>query len=109
MPAGAAAQSPSMDRNEGISTAPPSAGIPAGTFAPSVAILVSTLFWGTLWIPLRHLDEAGLGGPWVTAAGFTIPLLVLFPFALIRGRPIIAGGWPLVQAGFVMAMCLALY
>jgi drug/metabolite transporter (DMT)-like permease len=84
-------------------------GTRAATLAPSLAILVSTLFWGTLWIPLRQLNEAGLGGPWATAAGFTIPLLVLFPFGLIRWRPIVAGGWPLAQAGFLMAACIALY
>jgi drug/metabolite transporter (DMT)-like permease len=78
-------------------------------FVPSVAILVSTLFWGTLWIPLRQLNDTGLGGPWATAAGFTIPLLVLFPFGVIRWRPIVAGGWPLAQAGFLMAACIALY
>ncbi|MBI2963647.1 MAG: DMT family transporter [Deltaproteobacteria bacterium] len=84
-------------------------GSRAATLAPSVAILASTLFWGTLWIPLRHLNEAGLGGPWATAAGFAIPLLVLFPFGVIRRHPIIAGGWPLVQAGLLMAACIALY
>jgi drug/metabolite transporter (DMT)-like permease len=102
-----------MDWNEGIGSAPPSlplsAGTRADTLAPSIAILVSTLFWGTLWIPLRQLDAAGLGGPWATTAGFTIPLLVFFPVALIRRRTIIAGGWPLAQAGFLMATCLALY
>ena len=102
-----------MDRNEGIGSAPPSvarcAGMGVDTLVPSIAILVSTLFWGTLWIPLRQLDAAGFGGPWATAAGFTLPLLVLFPFALTRWRPMVAGGWPLAQAGFVMAMCLALY
>jgi drug/metabolite transporter (DMT)-like permease len=84
-------------------------GSTASALAPSVAILVSTLFWGTLWIPLRQLNEAGLGGPWATAAGFTIPLLVLSPFGVIRWRPIVAGGWPLAQAGFLMAACIALY
>jgi drug/metabolite transporter (DMT)-like permease len=88
---------------------PLSNGTWAATLAPSVAILVSTLFWGTLWIPLRHLNEAGLGGPWATAAGFIIPLLALLPFGLIRWRPIVAGGWPLAQAGFLMAACIALY
>ncbi len=87
--------------------------LPGGTgtaaLTPSVAILVSTLFWGTLWIPLRQLNEAGLGGPWATAAGFTVPLLALLPFGLIRWRPIVAGGWPLAQAGFLMAACIALY
>ncbi len=81
----------------------------APRWAPSLAILVSTLFWGTLWIPLRQLNEAGLGGPWATAAGFTLPLLVLSPFGVIRWRPITASGWPLVQAGFLMAACIALY
>jgi drug/metabolite transporter (DMT)-like permease len=78
-------------------------------WTPSAAILLSTLFWGTLWIPLRRLDEAGLGGQWATAAGFTIPLLVLTPFAAMRWRPIAAGGWPLVQVGFLLAACIGLY
>lgn len=84
-------------------------GMRVATLAPTVAILVSTLFWGTLWIPLRQLNDTGLGGPWPTVAGFTIPLLALLPFALIRWRPIVAGGWPLAQAGFLMAACIALY
>jgi len=79
------------------------------TWAPTLAILLSTLFWGTLWIPLRHLDDAGLGGPWATAAGFTLPLLVVLPFGLVRWRPITAAGWPLAHAGFLMAACFALY
>ena len=52
------------------------AGLREPAWVPSVAIVVSTLFWGALWIPLRQLNEAGLGGPWATAAGFTVPLLV---------------------------------
>jgi drug/metabolite transporter (DMT)-like permease len=85
------------------------AGSAVPAWAPGVAILVSTLFWGTLWIPLRQLSDAGLGGPWATTAGFTIPLVVLSPFGVIRWRPITASGWPLVQAGFLMAACVALY
>lgn len=77
--------------------------------APSVAVVVSTLFWGTLWIPLRRLDATGLGAPWATAAGFVIPLLMLLPFGAARWRRIVAGGRPLVFAGFLMAACIALY
>jgi len=87
----------------------PGGSAASASFVPRVAILVSTLFWGTLWIPLRHLDEAGLGGPWATAAGFTIPLLVFFPFGLARWRTVVAAGWPLAQAGFLLAACIALY
>lgn len=82
---------------------------PPSPWAPSLAIVVSTFFWGTLWIPLRQLDEAGIGGPWPIAAGFALPLLVLSPVGVIRRRPLAAGGWPLLQAGFLMAACIALY
>jgi drug/metabolite transporter (DMT)-like permease len=82
---------------------------PAGRLTPSLAILVSTVLWGTLWIPLRHLNAAGLGGPWATCAGFFLPLLILLPFGLTRWRAILAEGWPLAQAGFLMATCIALY
>jgi drug/metabolite transporter (DMT)-like permease len=82
---------------------------PANRLTPSLAILGSTVLWGTLWIPLRHLNAAGSGGPWATAAGFFLPLLALLPFGLIRWRIIVAGGWPLARAGFLMAVCIALY
>jgi len=79
------------------------------TSAPSLAILLSTLFWGTLWIPLRALDRAGLGEAWATAGGFTIPLLLLLPFGLVRRRQIVGVGLPLLAAGFLMATAIALY
>ena len=100
---GASAQHPGPPVGLARQTAQPSA------FGPILAIVVSTLFWGTLWIPLRRLNEAGPGGPWATAAGFTLPLLIMLPFALVRRRSIAAGGRPLVQAGFLMAACIALY
>lgn len=77
--------------------------------APTLAIVFSTFLWGTLWIPLRELDRAGLHGAWATTIGFTIPLLLLLPVGVARWRRIIAGGWPLLAAGFLMAACLALY
>jgi len=78
-------------------------------WAPSLAIVVSTFLWGTLWIPLRELDRVGLHGAWATTIGFTIPLLLLLPVGLARWRSILAGGWPVLAAGFLMAACLALY
>jgi len=77
--------------------------------APKAAILLSTVFWGTLWIPLRHLGDAQSGSTSLTAAGFLIPLLAMLPFGVLRWRSIVAGGWPLVLAGFVMADSVALY
>ncbi len=76
---------------------------------PSLAILCSTLLWGTLWIPLRQLDNAGLSEAWATTAGFMLPLVFLLPLGLVRWHRIVTGGRPLIAAGFVMAVCIALY
>jgi len=78
-------------------------------WGPSIAIVASTFFWGTLWIPLRQLNEAGLGGSWATALGFAIPLAALLPVGVVRRRSLVNGGFPLVRAGALLAACIALY
>jgi drug/metabolite transporter (DMT)-like permease len=77
--------------------------------APSLAILWSTLLWGTLWIPLRRIDEAGASGASAITAGFLLPLILLLPFALARRRRILKGGWALAMAGLLLALSIALY
>jgi drug/metabolite transporter (DMT)-like permease len=79
------------------------------TLAPSLAILWSALLWGTLWIPLRRIDEAGASGATAITAGFLLPLVLLLPFALTRWRRILNGGWALGMAGFLLALSIALY
>lgn len=75
----------------------------------SVAILASTLLWGTWWIPLRQLDQAGLNSTLAMAAPMFLPLLLLAPFALSRWRRIRTAGWPAYSAGFLVAAAIALY
>jgi len=60
-------------------------------------------------VPLRHLRDVGVGGPWATVVGLSLPLVVLLPVGVVRRRSIRAGGWPLVQAAFFMAAGVALY
>ena len=79
------------------------------TLRASMAILASTLLWGTWWIPLRQLDRAGSGGPWATAISFFVPLLLLAPFALPHWRRIRAAGWPLLAACVLVAAAVVLY
>ena len=79
------------------------------TLAPSLAILWSTLLWGTLWIPLRRIHEAGPSGASAVTAGFLLPLILLLPFALARWRRILKGGWALGMAGFLLSLSIALY
>jgi drug/metabolite transporter (DMT)-like permease len=77
--------------------------------APQLAILFSTLLWGTLWIPVRSMHEAGSSGATVTTLGFLIPLAVLLPVALGRWRGTLEGLRELRFAGFFLALGIALY
>jgi drug/metabolite transporter (DMT)-like permease len=87
----------------------PASGTDSDPTAARMAILASTVLWGTLWIPLRQLDAAGLNGAWATTGGFALPLLVLLPLGIRRRRGIAAGGRPLFAAGFLLAASIALY
>ncbi len=75
----------------------------------SSAIVVSTLLWGTWWIPLRQLEEAGVGSVWAMAAPMFLPLVLMLPYALPRWRRLVTGGWPVVAAGILIAAAVALY
>jgi drug/metabolite transporter (DMT)-like permease len=79
------------------------------TLAPSLAILWSTLLWGTLWIPLRRIDQVGASGAAAITTGFLLPLILLLPFALARRRSILEGGSALGIAGLLLALSIALY
>ncbi len=80
-----------------------------GIFKAHAAILLSTLLWGTLWIPLRELNGPGIGGAIATSLSFLLGLIVLLPLALVRARRILAGGWPLAASGFFLAVFFAFY
>lgn len=82
---------------------------PSSTLAPSLAIFWSTLLWGTLWIPLRRIHEAGASSASAIAAGFLIPLVLLLPFSIARWRQILTGGTALAATGFFLALSIALY
>jgi drug/metabolite transporter (DMT)-like permease len=80
-----------------------------GTFKAHGAILLSTLLWGTLWIPLRELNESGVSGASATSLSFLLGLVVLLPYAACYARRILQGGWPLAASGFCLAVFLAFY
>jgi drug/metabolite transporter (DMT)-like permease len=76
---------------------------------PSIAILGSTLLWGTFWIPVRELNEVGLGSVWATTGSFVIPLMVLLPFALLRLKRIMSSGLPVIIGSILVAAAIAIY
>ena len=81
----------------------------AAGLAPNVAILITSVLWGTLWIPMREMNEAGLSGPAATTVSFLLGFLILLPLGLARARRILAGGWAMWIGGFLAAVSIALF
>lgn len=77
--------------------------------APDLLLLASTLLWGTLWIPLRHIDAAGSGAAAATCLSLLLPWLGLLPLAALRTRTLRQGGVSLVLDGLFLAASIALY
>jgi len=67
---------------------------------PAVAVLFSALFWGTVWYPLRHLELAGLSGPWQVLISYGAAYLVLLYFFSIQ--------WQLIKSNVAKSVLLAL-
>ncbi len=80
---------------------------------PVLSLLFAATFWGIVWYPLRLLEDAGLSGPWLMAAGYSAAFITLalarWPgFQALEKRPALAAlmalaaGW--TNLGFVLAM-----
>ena len=75
----------------------------------SLAILATTLLWGTFWIPLRQLDLLGGGSILYIGTGFLLPFLVLLPLLIKKRRQLIQAGTPLVILGLSFAIAGSFY
>ena len=77
---------------------------------PSLAIILSATFWGSMWMPLYQAYNAGLSGAWVAWMIYGLPAILVLPFVLRHGpRGLIAGGWPLLWLGVSTGICNYLY
>ncbi len=79
------------------------------TLLPSLAMLGSAVFWGSNWIPLRQVEAQGLVGLWSGTLVYGLVALPLLPFVIVRGRRLLAGGWPLFITGVSVAACNLLF
>jgi len=68
-------------------------------FLPVLAVIGAALVWGTLWIPMRQIDQAGFTGGWSPVLIFGTASAIMLPLAAIRWRRLVAGGWPLILVG----------
>ena len=56
------------------------------TFLASAVVLLTGIFWGIYWIPVRALADLGLDGAWGTGAITFAAMLFLLPFLIRQGR-----------------------
>ena len=84
---------------------PPAAGI----LWPSLAMVGSSIFWGSMWYPLRAVEAAGIPAALSAALCYGAPLLPLLPFLFIRRRQLLAGNWRIWLCGGALACCNILF
>ena len=76
---------------------------------PSLGIVAGGALWGIYWLPLRTIDELGLGPGWAGGALYAIVLLLLLPFAVRQRQALAAGGLGLLWTGVLTGSAFALY
>ncbi len=65
--------------------------------------------WGVFWLPLRALNDIGIAGAWATAVFYIVPLIIIFPFFIVRWHQLLRRGWRLHLIGMVSGLSLVLY
>ena len=77
---------------------------------PNLAVLLSTLLWGTYWIPLRYIDSAADGSVWLNATSFFILFLILSPIFLKNIKTLIKSNNAYqLKSNFFAALAMVLY
>lgn len=80
-----------------------------GVLLPSLAMIGSTLFWGSMWIGLREIDAAGvhetLGGTLV----YGLPAILLLPILFLRWARIRRDAKGLLLCAAPLALCNILF
>ncbi len=81
-----------------------------GALLPSAAIVFSAALWGSMWIPLHVVRDAGLPGTWIAFLVYGIPAFVLAPWTLRRGLGALRRHWRLLTLiGAFTGLCNVLY
>jgi len=79
------------------------------TFLASAIVIVTGVFWGVYWVPVRALAEMGLDGAWGTGAITLAAVVMLLPWVLAR-REGLRGQDPLGIAAILLGgAAFALY
>jgi drug/metabolite transporter (DMT)-like permease len=74
---------------------------------PTLAVLAVGVLWGIFWIPMRLLDDYGVGAAWVSVVFFAVMMLAPLPW-LIAGQRWTVGGRQVV-AGVLLGTAFTFY
>ena len=74
-----------------------------------LACAYSGLVWGLFWIPLRQLQNAGIGEQWAALIFYLIPFVLAAVLVPFRWRTLVEGGYDLQLKAFLPALSLVVY
>ncbi len=75
----------------------------------SITLFFATAFWGIFWLPLRHIENAGISGIWAVIAINAVPLLFLIPIIIVRRQHLFTHLKTKCLAGFAIGGGMAFY
>jgi len=75
----------------------------------SVVVFISAAIWGLYWLPLRKIEQAGVGSSWSVLAVYVVPFLFLLPWAIIRRHALWRNAGPVLLIGLPIGAALACY
>ena len=79
-------------------------------FLPSAAFLLSAALWGSVWIPVHVVRDAGLPGTWIAFLAYGLPAFILAPWSLRNGPGQLMRHWRILGLiGLFTGVCNVLY
>ena len=72
-------------------------------------LFCATALWGIFWLPLRHIESAGISGVWAVLGVNIVPLIFLIPFVIYRRRFFFENIKTKCLVGIAMGGGMALY
>ena len=77
--------------------------------AAAIGLAVGGLFWGLFWVPLRALEQLGMGGAWPGVLVFMGATITVLPLIWRRRASLCANWWLLVSCGLLTGAAFSLY
>ncbi len=77
--------------------------------AAAVGLAIGGLFWGIYWVPLRILEQIGMGGAWPGTFVFVGATVTVLPLIWRRRSALWSNWWALVSCGLLTGAAFSLF